>query len=62
MTSTRPQRDATMNRRQATSRTSRITNGAGITMVRAVAGRRCRAARAAIFSARSALMVVCCGA
>lgn len=62
MTTTRPQRDATANRSQAMSRTSRITNRAGITMVGAAAGRRCRAAQETIFGARFSPMVVCCGA
>lgn len=41
---------------------SRISNRAGITMVRAAAGRRRRVARAAVLDKRFSHMAVSCGA
>ena len=54
--------DATTDHVQVTNEQSRITNGAGIMMVRTAAGRWRRVARAAIRDARFSPMVVCRGA
>ena len=62
MTSTRPQCDTAVTHCQATDRRSRITNGAGITMVGAAAGRHPRAARAGISGTTSATAAVRYGA
>ena len=53
MTTTRAQRDTTSTHCQATNRKSRNTNGAGITMVGAAAGRHQGPARAPISGAGS---------
>ena len=62
MTPTRPQRGMTATHSQAEPRKSRNTNGAGITMVRAAAGRRPQAARARKSGATSATAAVRHGA
>jgi hypothetical protein len=54
MTIRRTDRDAATDLAQATTRAERITNRAGITMVRAAAGRHARTARAGIPGAGSA--------
>lgn len=62
MTTTRTELDTTANRNPITNRRSRNTNRAGITMVRAAAGRHTRTARAGISGAGSATAVVRHGA
>jgi len=54
--------DATVDHPRSRQKQSRITNGAGITMVGAAVGRRRQAARPPIFIAQFSRMAVCCGA